>query len=420
MIIDLKAFFFDNLRQQGDTMPGPRHLHPKDLQGLTRLSTEATRGVTDLVESMQRSISRSALAGSYRDSLPEVVSGVVYQSIRGVNRLVGSRLDVLLDKLHPMIPPGTPTAQREALLSAFGGVLGDHLEASSNPLAIKMSFRFQGEEIDLAPGTALPAGLAAGSRLLVAIHGLCMNDLQWTRKGRSHVQKIADEFGFTPVWLRYNSGRHISTNGRQLALLLDSLIRRWPVGVEEIVLLGHSMGGLVARSACHYAIEAKAHWPALLSKMFFLGSPHGGALLEKAGHLFERALDISRYSAPLVALSQVRSSGITDLRHGSILDRDWDSAHRFERVIQHRDCVALPQGVACYAIAAVNGSSPGLHEDIVGDGLVSLRSALGVDDDPRRRLGIPAERRAIFYGMTHMGLLDRSEVTDQLRHWMAC
>lgn len=393
-----------------------RHLHPRDLQGLTRLTIEATHGVTNIVESMHRTIARVPLLPEGQTPIP----GLVYSSIRGINRLVGTSLDLLLEKIEPMVPPATPTVQREALVAAFNGVLGDHLEATANPLAIHMSFRHKGHALNLQPGLPLPADLKVSDRLLVAVHGSCMNDLQWERRGHSHVRVLADEFGYSPIYLHYNSGRHISTNGREFAGLLETLLRDWPGGVRELVIVGHSMGGLVARSACHQALQMRMAWPATLTKMFFLGSPHGGAPLEKAGNLFERALGISRYSAPLISLGQIRSAGITDLRHGSLLDSDWDTANRFERVFRHRHAVPLPPGIACHVVAAVSGKNPGLHENIVGDGLVPLRSALGLDDDPLRDLGIPRDRQAVFYGVGHLELLDCPEVFDKLRCWLAC
>jgi pimeloyl-ACP methyl ester carboxylesterase len=157
-------------------------------------------------------------------------------------------------------------------LAALNGVLGDHLADTANPLALKMQFRLRN----------MPQN--SGGRIVVLIHGLCMSDLQWTRRDHDHGAALARDFGYTPVYLSYNSGLHISTNGRALAESLEALITQWPAPVEDFVIIGHSMGGLVARSACHYGEEADHLWRRKLRKLVFLGTPHHGAPLERIGH----------------------------------------------------------------------------------------------------------------------------------------
>ncbi|UUZ51461.1 GPI inositol-deacylase [Massilia sp. B-10] len=101
------------------------------------------------------------------------------------------------------------------------------------------------------------------------------------------------------------------------------MIDNWPVAVDELLIVAHSMGGLVARSACHAAQEEGHSWPGLLRKMAFLGTPHHGAPLERGGNWVHLVTDLSAYSAPFSRLAKIRSAGITDLRHGSVLDEDW-------------------------------------------------------------------------------------------------
>ncbi len=160
-------------------------------------------------------------------------------------------------------------------------------------------------------------------RLLVLVHGLCMNDLQWRRNGHDHGAALAHDGGWQPLYLHYNSGRHASTNGREFADLLETLVAQWPVPVEELVVLAHSMGGLVARSACQHAELSQQRWLKHLRKIVFLGTPHHGAPLERHGHGLQRLVGISPYTAPLARLGMIRSAGITDLRHGNVLDQDW-------------------------------------------------------------------------------------------------
>src|SRR4030095_10668393 len=141
---------------------------------------------------------------------------------------------------------------------------------------------------------------------------------------------LARELGFTPLYLHYNSGRHISTNGREFADLMEALVGQWPVPVEELVIMGHSMGGLVTRSACYYSALAGHDWLRRLRKLVFLGTPHHGAPLERGGNWIEILLGVSPSNAPFARLEKIRSAGITDLRYGNLLDEDWEGRDRFE------------------------------------------------------------------------------------------
>jgi len=171
------------------------------------------------------------------------------------------------------------------------------------------------------------------------------------------------------------------------------------------VIMGHSMGGLVARSACHQGDEAGHVWPKYLRKLVFLGTPHHGALLERGGHGLDVVMDLSPYSMPLTRLSKARSAGITDLRRGTISASD--------------DIVPLPSGVKCYAAAAVRAAKRSLlSERLIGDGLVTPDSALGRHSDSTRMLAIPRSRQWVGYGMGHRELLNRPEVYDQISGWL--
>lgn len=130
-----------------------------------------------------------------------------------------------------------------------------------NPLAIKMRLRSDGVALRLEPPPLAAALLNASSRVVVLAHGLCMGDLQWARNGADFGTALARDLGITPIHLHYNSGRHISTNGRDFAALMDALVRAWPVPLASIDLVTHSMGGLVARSALHQAVQNGQEWP---------------------------------------------------------------------------------------------------------------------------------------------------------------
>jgi pimeloyl-ACP methyl ester carboxylesterase len=289
------------------------------------------------------------------------------------------------------------------------GVYGDYLVRTANPLAIEMSLRHRGRPLDPAnPSGAMGdrADAVPGGRILVLAHGLCLNDRHWHRNGHDHGAALAAELGYTPLYLRYNTGRHIGDNGRAFAELLETVVANWPLPVEELVILGHSMGGLVGRSACHHAQEARHAWLAHLRKLVFLGTPHHGSPLERGGHGLDFVLEVSPYSAPFTRIGRTRSAGITDLRHGSVTT----GAHR---------TVPLPPGVKCYAAAATLGTRRSLlSERLVGDGLVPLDSALGKHADPARALAFPRKHQWVGHGMGHLELLSRAEVYSQLHEWL--
>lgn len=391
-----------------------------DLRGATRLAIDATRGVTGLVEAMHTTIaSGPAILGHPLAAPANLANRLVYGSIRGVTRLVGAAIDLALAPLAPLLGTSSPGAEREAVLAAVNGVIGDHLYESGNPLAIAMQLRHRGEPLELSPDALRRTLPHARRKLLVLVHGLCMTDRQWTRHDHDHGAALAGELGYTPVHALYNTGLHISSNGHALAAELERLVAAWPAPLDEIVLIGHSMGGLVARSACH-AGEAAGHtWRPQLRALIALGSPHHGAPLERSGHGIDRALGISPYVAPFRRLGRIRSAGITDLRFGNVLDEHWRGHDRFAHHGDQRRPLPLPlpADVACYAIAGTLATAPA--DRLPGDGLVPVASALGVHPDPALTLGFPEAHRRIVLGTAHLELLAASEVYTTMRSWLA-
>ena len=368
-----------------------------DLVGASRLALQAVAGVTELVEAVHMNVLSKAIGTPAVRPVAGVTS-FVYRSVKGVTGLVGGGLDAVLARLAPALaePPGW--AGREALLAALNGVLGDRLAHSGNPLAIRMSLRQGGLPVAPQP----PSG-----RIVVLAHGLCMNHLQWLRDGVDHGATLERERGYSAVYLHYNSGRHIAENGREFARQLGVLVDGWPVPVQELVILCHSMGGLVARSACHYGALEGQGWLGKLSKLVFLGTPHHRAPLERGGNWVHLLTDMSAYSAPFSRLAKLRSAGITDLRHGSVLDDDQD---RFAHGVPLPQFVQLPPGVRCHAVAATIGKRKG-----VGDGLVPLASALGQSADPARCLAMDG---VVVYETNHMQLLSSAKVSAYLLSWL--
>lgn len=389
-------------------------------RGASQLVFDAVEQLTHIVEAMHANIAElSPPIGKGTNGRTKGLTALVYGSTRLVNGISRSILDRALCFVPAQGASTLALTRTAAARSALNGVLGDHLLATTNPFVIRMRLRSDGRPLALRREALAASIPEASGKILVVVHGLCMNDRQWKRMGHDHGAALARDRDYTPVYLHYNSGRHVSENGREFASLLEQLIAAWPVPVTELSLLTHSMGGLVTRSACRYGAEAGHRWLAALRRIAFLGTPHQGTPLERGGHSLMTALGISPYTAPLARLGWLRSAGITDLRYGNLLDEDWQSSHRFAFVGDRRQIVSLPEGVECYAFAASKGKRPGdLNDRLLGDGLVPVASALGRHRDPARALAILESRQFVCYGANHMDLLSSPEVYARLRDWV--
>ncbi|MES2785538.1 MAG: alpha/beta fold hydrolase [Pseudomonadota bacterium] len=363
-----------------------------DLRGGVRLAVDGVKGVTRIVEGVHGSVVRIAPPiGNHEQRPLRGITGLVYRSIHGTTGLVGRALDVALtgvERLVTTAAPGTnrvapgDAAERDAIVSALNGVVGDHFQRTGNPLAIDMQVLRRGGD---------------GPLPLLLVHGLCMNDRQWSRGGHDHGKALATSLGYSPIYLRYNTGLHIADNGAALAALLETTLASWPVPVERLTIIGHSMGGLVARHAAHHALAAGMAWPHRLKRLVSLGTPYHGAALERGGNWLHRGLGVSPYLAPFTRLSGLRSAGITDLRHGAVLP--------------------LPPAIASYSVAGALGQAT--RGDWRGDGLVSVDSALGHGAKPSQRLGIAPSHTFVANGVGHLDLLASSAVYAKLHKWLA-
>jgi pimeloyl-ACP methyl ester carboxylesterase len=333
------------------------------------------------------------------------ITGLVYRSVNGITQLVGLGLGTLLRQLEFLGDAPAEThieaPRRQAFIAALNGVLGDRLASDNNPLATPLNLRYQGKALDWQALTPMPE---ATDKVLLLIHGLCMNDLQWQEQPRTdggHGEALAAALGYTPVYLRYNSGLPVSRNALELSTQLEQLATSWPIPIKKLSVIGHSMGGLLARSAVCHAYENNSSWPDLLKNIVFLGTPHHGAPLERAGAWLEAILGSSPYTAPFTALGRLRSAGITDLRYGACgLD------------------LPLPESVSCYTIAATTSDSCGTRAGrFASDGLVPLNSALGVHSKPHRTLEFAPGQQWISYRTNHIELLNSPAVTQQILHW---
>jgi pimeloyl-ACP methyl ester carboxylesterase len=391
-----------------------------DILGLGRLAADGAAGLTELVEHMHTSILDTPGLAPLTQGLTGGVARLVYRGVGGAFRLTGKGLGGAAALVATESDNVPVSRGREIALAILNGVIGDHLAATGNLLALPMRFRRDGRPLRLERQALAETFPDATGKLAVFLHGLCMSDLQWTRQNHDHGAALAHDLGYTPVYLSYNSGLHVSINGRAFAEALKALIAAWPVAINDFVIVGHSMGGLVARSACLHAEAAGHEWRGELKKLVFLGTPHHGAPLERIGNWVDVMIGKTPYVAAFGRLGKMRSAGVTDLRFGNIEDEDWLGRDRFAREPDLRRPIPLPKGVACYAIAATTAASPGdLRDRLLGDGLVPVMSALGRHQESVRDLKFAPNRQWIACETGHLDLLSRRDVYERMARWVA-
>jgi pimeloyl-ACP methyl ester carboxylesterase len=394
------------------------------VQGGTRLVFDATEAITNTVEQMHETIARRPLPWAGQPDAPTRAHGLiaasVYTAIRSINGLLREGTDSVFDLLAAGDPGRGQSDGEIRTVAALNGAFGDHLEASGNALATPMSLIYSGQALTINPEELASSIPQASPHLVVLVHGLSLSELSWSRSGGPSIGTLLQqEQGLTPVYLRYNTGRHISTNGRAFNTLLQQLCDAWPVPVESLSVIGHSMGGLVTRSACWYAQQEGTSWLQRLQRVVCLGTPHHGSPVEKAGHAFDIAMRKIPYLAPL-ALGRHRSDGIKDLHHGDLLDEDWQGHDPARRRQDKRAAVPLLPTVDYYFAAATVGESTAAPLSILlGDLLVRLDSAMGSHNDESRKLPIDPQNCRAFPASNHFDLLDAPEVQRQIADWFS-
>ena len=390
------------------------------LQGFTNIVTDTTIGITELVETMHKQISSPPfLPSSPIQELTSSLTKFTYGNIKKTTHVVGKRINKVLEKYASVMGEIELTNRRENRQSFLNGVIGDYLEENNNPLKITMQFRYQGSSIFINKENLAKKYPVIKSKVLLMIHGLCLNDSHWNINEHNHGEKLAKELGFTPIYLYYNSGRHISTNGQNLNELLEELVLGWSIPVEELIILTHSMGGLISRSAIYYGEKQQKTWIKYLKKIFFLGTPHHGAPMEVIGNYFETTLKIIPYTRPFARLGRIRSAGVTDLRFGNLLDDDWENRNRFKLEGDKRCSVPLPEKIECYSIAAtVSKETKVKNPKLKGDGLVEVASALGIHKNKNKNLNFKKNNTWIAYENKHIDLLSSLDVYSKIKDWI--
>jgi pimeloyl-ACP methyl ester carboxylesterase len=363
----------------------------EERRALARLATEEAVGLPGGIGSVHAAIADRVFSALGPAGLPVRMmhDGIAlgsYISVRAWMTFAGFAAGSALERRGER--PLSTTPRGAAVIAAVNALRGDVLEREGNPLALPMSARRDGEPVEIAPA----------KRLAVFVHGLGETEFAWGR------EPYGDRLpGWTPAYLRYNTGRHVSENGASLAALLEH------VDAEEIALIGHSMGGLVARSACHIGGE----WTSRVRVTVSLGSPHSGAPLEQAVHVASAGLHALPETRPLARYLRRRSAGIRDLRRGSVVDEDWRDQD--PDALRARACAEIPllEGTThCFVAATVTRSPNHPVGRLLGDMLVLAPSASGGG-----RLAF--EDGLELGGTHHLALLNHRAVHEQLLRWLA-
>ena len=400
-----------------------------EVQALGQLAGEALAQGGALVEQLhtgiaERAFSHTPAAAPVR-LVHDGVARAVYAGVRGALRGAALAGAQFASRQAPC--DGAPlSAQPRAAfaLGALNGFYGDRVSRQIPELALGMEIRRHGAAVELEPGPLSDAFPDASERIAVFVHGLCETDDAWrlvARRAersdhRSYGARLRDDLGYTPVYVRYNTGLHVSDNGRSLAAMLERLVEGWPVPCREIVLVGHSMGGLVARSACHYGERDGMAFASAVRHVFCLGTPHLGADLEKGANALAWAFGRLPETRALASFLNARSAGIKDLRYGSCVEEDWCDCDPDEFLRDRcRETPFLPDAHYYFIGATL---SPAPLGRLLGDLLVRMPSASGRGNGRGRRIPFEVDHGHELAGVNHLELLGHPAVYEQLARWL--
>ncbi len=307
-------------------------------------------------------------------------------------------------------------------VSILNGVVGDKLEEKVNSISLKMQFYKNGKPIVLTKDDIKKIHPKPSSKVCILVHGLASDEMMWNfpQKKENYGTLLQKDLGYTPFYLRYNSGLHISENGKNLSMLIHTLVKNYPTTIKELVLIGHSMGGLVIRSACHYGDKQNVTWIYKIRKIIFLGSPHLGAPLEKFGNVVTNVLD--KIPNPFTKIAKniinLRSAGIKDLRYGYLIDEDWKGKDPDALLTNSKNLVPLQEGVKYYIISGTVTENPeSIFATWFGDAMVRKPSTLGKSNNEKFNLPIPEENHKEFVGIAHIALMHEPKIYDQIKEW---
>jgi pimeloyl-ACP methyl ester carboxylesterase len=400
-----------------------------ETRALGDLAARGAAGLTDLVRGTHEAIAGRTFRVALGSSTParrghDAISRLSYATVRGTSAAaiaLGGRAVAAATRERT---PLADTPGGSVCLGALNGAIGDELERRDDPLAIPMGLRHEGRQVSISPPGLAARFPHATERIVVFVHGLCETERAWwlradpERRGETYGARLEQDIGYTPLYVRYNTGLHVSDNGCRLARALEELVGAWPAEVEEIAVVGHSMGGLVARSACHYG-EAEDHaWIAPLRHVFCLGTPHLGAPLEKAANVAGWALAQVPETRPLANVVNGRSAGIKDLRFGNCVEDDWCDCD-VDEFLQDRchEVPFLPTATYYFIGATLARDAESPAGSLVGDLLVRFPSASG--NGRKRHIPFEIDNGRHLGGLNHFQLLNHPAVYEQIRDWLA-
>ena len=397
-------------------------MRPEEIAALGDLASEAAAGATRHIHELHTGIAGRVWRRVGPASIPvriahDRIARTAYEAAGELTRaVVRAGAQAASAAQSPNSPSIERTPAGRAVVSALNGAFGDTLERNGNALALGMTFRQGDRDLELERTALARAYPNAKPRIAVFVHGLCETDDAWKLGAGRHVpygHRMEIELGYTPVYLRYNSGRHISENGRELAALLERLVANWHEPVHEVVLIGHSVGGLVARSACHYG--AGTTCVDKVRHVFTLGTPHRGAPLEQAANAASVALARLPETRPLARAMNLRSAGIKDLRYGYLTDECWmdQDCDAFLRNTSRE--IPFPPTTRHYFICAtLTREADAPAGRIIGDLLV-LQPSAWAHEGRGRRMRFPIEHYHHLGGANHFDLLNHPAIYAQMR-----
>jgi pimeloyl-ACP methyl ester carboxylesterase len=359
-----------------------------------------------------------AVGGRVPESLHDAAVTSIYGAISGILRVSSGAVRALASRGVGRPVESSPRGRR--IVAAVNGLIGDELRMLDDPQAIVMAVRKDGADVPATGWQVAEAFRGGSSHLVVFLHGLCENDESWNlgerTSGTTYSSRLQAETDGTPVMIRYNTGLHVSENGKHLDVLLQQLIEAWPVRVTRITLVGHSMGGLVARAATNHATASGQTWHHLVRDVVCLGTPHTGARLEKVAHVGSRMLRFLPESRPFGAILDSRSAGIIDLRHGYISRDEWEGQDLTAQWGLDRIAAApLPHAEYHFVASTLGASKRHPLSSVLGDLLVHFSSATGVG-----RSGPVVEGARFEYvpSAHHFALLNHPQIADWLVEWL--
>jgi len=305
---------------------------------------------------------------------------------------------------------------RDVAISVLNGAIGDRLHEAGSPLAVEAKLLVGEGHSDAIPHPA-------PSEACLFVHGLMGSEHDWSmwsegEKVVDYPKVLSAERDALPIFARYNTGLHISTNGRALSQHLEMLVERWPQ-LETLSVVAHSMGGLVVRSACHYGLEAGHTWVAKLQRVMLLGVPSHGATMEQLAHVASFTLEAiwNPWTKLVGKAINMRSAGIKDLRHGFVLDEDWRNLDVDQlRLAAPRVPTTAPH-VKWYIAVASLGAPGSTMGKLVGDGAVLPRSAQGQGFGTDAAGVLAGAEVCVFHETSHARLLRDPAVLEQILQW---